>query len=322
MTDWTPAQIQTLGDLNFLARTTLVLQDGELNRLLQLAFALKAGTYRTWPERDPEPGHVLGLMAATKDVQTYQPNLQILTDFANDIGVGIKPLTRPYVEVTPAPAPTPTPEPVPTDASLADLQAKVAALEATVAKLTPGVGFPAGATVIEGDVIFKGRVGLGGLYDDSRSPLQLIGETSIMFANNFDLSNPDASGANFGVVSLSGDGGLRNLQNGYFSVREVDAYDPDGKRWFKSTQIWPNQTRPQVNVGPDSRGDWSLSKKMPPGYKGDDHEYTQDVVFRIDEDRKEAGFRLYRPGFKWVFGIDSKYGPEMFWTPTGYESRG
>jgi hypothetical protein len=261
---------------------------------------------------------IISQMGATRDGQ-YAPNHDLIDRLRIEIGAQWVSVTPPNYTTTVPTSPPPVEQP-PTNTSdeVVLLKKRISDLEALVAA-GGGAGKP---LVIEGDVIFKGRVGLGGLIDDSRSPLQLVGETSIMFANNFNKDNPDASDVNYGVVGMSGDGGVRTLQNGYFSRREIDAYDPDGRRWFKSTQVWPNPTRAQVNVGPDSRGDWSLSKKMPKGQPGDDHEYTQDVVFRIDEANKRAGFRLYRPGFKWEFGIDSKYGPETFWTPELYVSRG
>jgi hypothetical protein len=109
---FTPAEISTIGDINFRARTAIVLFAGEKDRLLKLGYALKDGTYQIWPASDPEPDHVLGLMAATPDVLNDAGHLALLTKFANAIHVGIKPLARQRIDNVPPVEPVPTPPPV------------------------------------------------------------------------------------------------------------------------------------------------------------------------------------------------------------------
>src|SRR5678810_1047926 len=94
----TTAEVQTLGDLNYLARVALN-QTGEYkDRLYTLAMQLKAGTWSQW--NDPDKGYILGLMAATPDGQ-YGPNRQLIYEFAAMIGVTVKNVTIPTNVVTP-----------------------------------------------------------------------------------------------------------------------------------------------------------------------------------------------------------------------------
>jgi hypothetical protein len=299
---FTPTEIQFLGDLNFKARAELNHTGSLASRLLLLAPKLKDGTWQTWI-LDNE---VLNAMAANEYGQNDPRSQPILDRFATAFRTTIDWNYR-----LPAPQPEPVTSVPTTDTAklIAQLEARVKALE------TSGAQVPAGTQVFDGDVIFRGRVGFGGLNPKVRSKVQIVGEASSLHFQN--------AAGDVGMISLSGDRGLRLQQNGYDAVDQFDAYDPDGKVSYKSNNVQhADPTRAWVNFGPDSKGDLSLTKRMPKGAKGDDHEYTQDWVFRIDEDRKEAGFRLYRPGFKWLFAVDSKYGPETFWTPELYVSRG
>lgn len=177
--------------------------------------------------------------------------------------------------------------------------------------LPPGARVEDGVMYIDGDVVFTGRAGFGGLDSRSRSKVQLVGNSpSIHFKN----ANGEVA-----ATGLSEDGGIRTQQNGYFSVDEFDAYDPAANISYKSFNVkHANPARAWVNVGPDSRGDFSLTKDTP----GSTHEYTQDMVIQIDEATKEFRLALYRPGWKWALAVDARYGPETFWTPELYTSRG
>jgi hypothetical protein len=298
--NFTQDERQTLANLGFLARTTLVLSPGEIQRFLAMDKILKADTIASWAETDK--AWIISVMRAIPDHGYYWRELIERFAAANNVALRA-------VAVVPvgAPAPTPTPVPAPpatdTDKLIAQLEARVKALE------TSGAQIPAGAQIFDGDVIFRGRVGFGGLNENSRSKIQVINSSIHLQAANGEV----------GAVSISGDGGVRFQQNGYFSVDEYDAYDPDGDVHFKSFNVkHANPAKPWVNFGPDGKGDLSYTKDTP----GTNHEYTQDWVFRVDETHKEAGFFLYRPGFKWIFGRDSKYGPETFWSPDIYVSRG
>lgn len=301
---FTPDEIQFLGDLNFKARDELHHTGSLASRLLVLAPKLKDGTYQLWP-LDNE---VLNAMAANEYGRNDPRSKPILDRFALVYRTTIDWNYR--LPVASATIPVPPAPPVASDASFAqqllDMQARIRALE------TSGAQIPTGTQVFDGDVIFRGRVGFGGLNTNVRSKVQIIGAGSSLHFQN-DLGD-------VGMVSLSGDRGLRLQQNGYDAVDEHDAYDPDAKVHFKTHNVqFANPNNAWVNFGPDSRGDLSLTRRERPD---DSHEYTQDWVFKIDESRKEAGFRLYRPGFKWLFAVDSKYGPETFWTPELYVSRG
>ena len=205
------------------------------------------------------------------------------------------------------------------------LAQRIAALEARPAATTTpvpvGQPFPAGVQVVAGDVVFTGRVGFGGINPEVRSQVHIIGnDASILFGSNVDGSNWQSPAAHWATKSLSGDGGFRDQQNGYFTIEERDAYDPDGQVWYKTTlKQWIDPTRPWFNFGPDSRGDLSLTKHMQLGARDDQgnlippHEYTQDFVLKIYERQKEIVLESYRRGWVWAFGVDCKYGPARWW---------
>src|SRR5678816_3794790 len=67
----TTAEVQTLGDLNYLARQAMGHTGVYQDRLLTLAMLLKTGSWSQW--NDADKGTILGLMAATPYGQ-YGPN--------------------------------------------------------------------------------------------------------------------------------------------------------------------------------------------------------------------------------------------------------
>lgn len=202
------------------------------------------------------------------------------------------------------------------------LKAEIAELAARpqLAPAPAGTPFPTGTQVIDGDIVFTGRVGFGSIDPACKSPLQLRGsDPSIHFTSNVDGSNWQSPKRHEAFISLSNDGGIRQQQNGMMVVEGFTATDPAaGRTYISNNKKFCDSTRPWVNFGPDSRGDWSLTKDMGDG----SHEYTQDIVLKIDEDAKEVRWEAYRTGWKWGLAVDARFGPKTFWTPGSFVSRG
>jgi hypothetical protein len=95
------AEIKTLQDLNYLARTAYTADgDAKWDRFMVMQTALGNGSYLTWT--DANRGELLSLMASTPD-GAYPPNLAIVQKFASAIGVVLGGAPVPVVVPTPAP---------------------------------------------------------------------------------------------------------------------------------------------------------------------------------------------------------------------------
>src|SRR5512141_1062942 len=92
----TPSEISTLRDLVFIARQAAPPADIS-QRLLALSQALAARTYRSWS--DPDPGTLLGYMAATGDGAYWRA---LIDSFAAEIGTTVKSIGTPSVARAPA----------------------------------------------------------------------------------------------------------------------------------------------------------------------------------------------------------------------------
>jgi hypothetical protein len=137
---FTPAEIQTIGDINYRARTTLKLQSGELERLLVLSGMLKQGTYQQWPNIDADPRLIIGIMFGTSDVRLDAYNADLMTKFANAIHVAPSLVERPLLPPAGPTVPdtgTTTPPATNTDdaAKIALLESRLAAMEAKLSTM-------------------------------------------------------------------------------------------------------------------------------------------------------------------------------------------
>lgn len=122
---FTTEELQTLADLNYIARVTIKPPADIIGRLMVLSSALKNGTYKQW--QDADRGYILGLMASTKDGKYWR---SLLDRFAAEIGVTIQNVitsTQPAPAPTPAPTPTPAP-PTPQVPENTDLRAQLEAM--------------------------------------------------------------------------------------------------------------------------------------------------------------------------------------------------
>lgn len=279
----TPAQIQTLGDLNFLARTKLSLLPGEHTRLMALAGALKAGTYRQW--QDGDRSVVLGLMAATSD-GIYEPNRNLIYDLASEIGVTVAMVTRPGVSITPAPAP-PTPPVAPGPAPLVPAPAPGGDFSAAVLAVLRANDI----NIVQSATGVKVGIGMEPLLNINE-PLQ-IGDrvaASIYGLSNTrktDRQNPDQPHGN-SLVIADNDGGMRLRQYMTWAWNAVTG---------QNEKVRNTTNRPGTIVAIDSMGDlcgsddripygqvWYLVKRIGEGVV-DFCSYQIGIKLRLRESR-------------------------------------
>lgn len=136
----TPAEVQTLRDLVYIAKQTA--PDPVIPRLNALSAALASGT--TWTDSDR--GLILGYVAATGDGIYWRP---LLEDYARKIGVTIKDIGQPQPlppSPPPSPAPSPSPSPSPAPAPLPPPPASVSG--ALVLTDPPEINYRNGSFVI------------------------------------------------------------------------------------------------------------------------------------------------------------------------------
>lgn len=138
----TPEELSTLGDLNFLARTKLMLSSAEKLRLYDPARGLPKDVPIN--PADPDRGYLLGLLAATPDGIYWRP---LIDKYAAEIGVTVKavnvgPATNPPAPPVSVPSTPPPPVPsVPVSGDFAaQLVATLAAYDIHIVKGKIGVG--------------------------------------------------------------------------------------------------------------------------------------------------------------------------------------
>jgi hypothetical protein len=293
---FTPAETQTLGDLNFRARSYLGHTGSVVDRLLVLAGKLKDGTWPTWADIDRS--YIVSLMGST-DMGHDSAARPILFRFAIAIGAVISDVgfSIPIVPTAPAIPVTPTPVVIPdihVDAVLADQVLQVLRSN--------------------GLFLMDGMFGFGGIDPDSAATVQVFGNKYVG-----DASIQFTTGKNVATKSLSGDGGLRDLNNHRVTKLGLDAYDPDGNVHYVSHLEVVDPNKHHSMIGTDSKHNPSWQRTLPANAKKPDgsayapHEYTQDVVLEINEDEKELRWASYRRGWHWAFSDNAKYGPVRIW---------
>lgn len=268
-------QIQKLGDLNFLARTKLSLQPGELIRLLALAGALKAGTYREW--QDGDRSVILGLMAATPDGQWNKEHEgDVVGLLAAEIGVTVANVTRPGVSVVPAQPPPPPPvvvqpSPVPVPSSTGPdftnaVIAALASLNINVARNYLAVGMP-----IEFDTSLGLQVG-------GEAGAGVLGRSN---TRGTDGQNPGEVHTN-GVVICDNDSGWRVWKGGF---------------WGRKGLVRNTLNRPMTIVAIDSWGDICVSQD-PVGSTATNRTYGQHFYMVFDYAAKVIKLAAFQVGWK------------------------
>lgn len=218
---FTPAEIQTLRDLTYIARQANPPADIS-SRLGVLGQALAAGTSGSWS--DPDRGLILGYTADTVDGKYWRA---LLDRLAAEIGVTIQAVVT---QPAPTPAPTvPAPVPVPiTGDFAAQLVAALATYDIHIApgKLAIGMKPDMGA-----DAQFQ----IGG-----RGSAEILGRSNMA---GLDGQNPGEVHSN--VLSVAGnDGGMRLIQYAY---------------WGNGGKQRNTMNRPNTILAIDSMGDICVS---------------------------------------------------------------
>lgn len=186
---FTPEEISTLRDLNYIARRDIRPPTEVINRLLTMSFALKDGTIKQW--QDSDRSYLLGLMASTADGKYWR---SLLDRLAAEIGVPIADVTT-STSSTPQPVPTPPAPQVPPPGF--DIVAALAAYDIHIIPGKLAIG-------MQPDPNYNASIQLGGNVD-----AEILGVSN---TKGTDPQNPGEVHKN--VVSIAGnDGGLRLLQN-------------------------------------------------------------------------------------------------------------
>jgi len=325
----TAEELKVVADLNYIARVSLNHTGPVSERLYQMNMAIAAGSWRTWP--DPDRGYLLQVIASTPDGQ-YPPNLAVLEAYAREIGVAIGGVPPP---VPPAPPPVPVPAPIvvlPVKPAICPLPA---GKTTTTAKITTCLAYTqalaeyaasrpnSGTTPVTGDVIRAQRLILGdaNCLPTAAAQLQICAnkDASIHFESNLDGQQYQNSARHVADISLSTDGGIRTLQNGYITNACFQDTDPtNGVSFTNCKKEFDDPTREFGQFGPDSRAQWSWLVKKP----GVAHEYTQDLVLRTYEEQKVITLESWRPGWTIKLATSSGFRTIDKWynltvTPTG-----
>jgi hypothetical protein len=316
---FTAAEVQTLGDINFTARAQLGHTGPVKDRLLAMAYAMKqvnGATVSSWKGQDPDPGEILGFMATTNfgGVLGSDPYNRSLVDrLANYLGIAVKAVIWPSVTPTGPPAPVvvqPTPAPPATtagaieaavqaaiDAKIAGLQAQVSGLAVRVAALESRSGL---GRTIRADSLILGNC----KYTDLASQFAICGlnDANIHVESNLSSAQYQNPATHVGMWSMSSDGGMRRIQNGYLTRNCFDDVDPtNGVHYTNCLKKFVDPTREYGQEGFDSRASWSLVRAFP----GVAREYTQDVVLFIDPTTKQISWESWQSGWRWAFVTSS-----------------
>jgi hypothetical protein len=227
---FTATEVQTLGDLNFIARAKVNHTGPIKDRLYAMALALKGqnGGVLAWKGQDPDPGQALGYIADT-DPDGHDPvNRALIDRLASYLGVAVKPVIWPSAPPTAPPAPVvvlppstpPVSQPATTagaieaavqaliDAKLAGLQAQVSGLAArlAVAESAGGSGSSGGASGTS--VTAADQTGGGHSATLGAGAVELRANT--LHAK----TQQDITDEYCGIIQMNGwDGGLRLHQN-------------------------------------------------------------------------------------------------------------
>jgi hypothetical protein len=136
-------------------------------------------------------------------------------------------------------------------------------------------------------------------HSDAGSQLQIcgLGDANIHVESNLNSLQYQNPRPHVGMWSLSGDGGLRVIQNGYQTTNCFQDVDPtNGVTYTNCLKKFVDDTREYSQVGVDSRGSWSVVRAFP----GLPREYTQDVVLMIDPATKTISWESWQSGWQWA----------------------
>jgi len=183
------------------------------------------------------------------------------------------------------------------DGGLENFGARLRALETA----GPSASSSWPGNTVSGDLIVTGKLCVtvtGACFPDAGAQVQIInnGAANIMAVANYNGSWWQNPAKKFGMWSLSGDGGMRILQNNYARTACVTRYDA-GHAYQDCSGPIPDPTVATGAVGFDSQGEWSWNGQKP-GAVGTG---TQRIVLRTDEAAKQVYLALWAEG--WTFGV-------------------
>jgi hypothetical protein len=154
-------------------------------------------------------------------------------------------------------------------------------------------------TVIQGDLIVKGRIGVGGDPEpDTDFAVTIHGQNSasLRFISNEALKDPQRDGSqhrHVGTLNLAQDGGLRLDQNA--------TCFPDSRGCLVD-----DKSRRHAYAGFDSMGDMSFYLSDVDSASGKDTApRAQSLVFRLMDWDGQIHLRAYRPGQKIFFNAST-----------------
>jgi hypothetical protein len=180
---------------------------------------------------------------------------------------------------------------------LAGFATRLAAVEAR-----PSNGGDVAVPTVEGGTLYvPNKIIIGrpsACPPDANAMLQICGErdASILTVSNANGLQYQNAAKHVGMWSMSSDGGMRIIQNGYTSINSFEATDPtNGVKYQNSLFTFIDPTREYSATGVDSRGTWSFLRTSP----GQSKDYTQDVVLRFYPDQKIVAWESWQIGWNW-----------------------
>jgi hypothetical protein len=201
----------------------------------------------------------------------------------------------------------------PIEANVAGLAVRVKAVEDRP-QIPPANSTGDFPQVVDHDVVFMGRVGIGGIYPDGRAQLHIMDNrsASILFVTNMDNAQYQGQHDHVAELALSDDSGFRRFKNAMTTISTRPETDPDTGVTYQSMMLYfPDPNKPMLIEGCDSLGQpsWDLRK---PGVA---YDRTQGMVMRFDPNQKLVLMECWQRGWRFKFGAEAKYGPGV-WTGT------
>jgi hypothetical protein len=228
--------------------------------------------------RDTDRGELLGYMTATPDGTYWRP---LLEAFASRLGVSIKPVgSIPVTPPAPPPAPVPPP-PSPVPPPPPSSGAIEAAIRAAVRDEIAAL--QAQVTGLASRVAVLEKAG------GSSSPGTAVFDGDVIFRGRVGFGGFDEQ---FGSK-------VHFVGNGY--AMPVYVSNTDGAQYQNSSKHVA-----EIGLAPDGGVGMNQNAATLAGAPWQE----------IDTD--EAGWELWRPGMKWIFAIDAKYGPALFFKPVDF----
>jgi hypothetical protein len=200
-----------------------------------------------------------------------------------------------------------------------EAKAEVAVLRAQIQEPTSTADLP---QVIDHDVVFMGRVGIGGILPDGRAQLHIMDNrsASILFVSNMDKAQYQGASQHVAELSLSDDSGFRKFKNAMTTISTRPETDPDtGVTYQSMMKYGVDPTKPYLIDGCDSQGQpswdhryhtkWLTDRGLPANF----YDRTQTVVWVFDPTQKLVRPECWQRGWRFKFGAEAKYGPGV-WT--------